>query len=139
MDWRRLVDRYGDRVLLLSRSILREESLSRDAAQETLPKLGRANGEVRNWNAFVPTVAGNPARRFLSRRRARPAAKADGLESKAAAKVIRRLALVRTGIPLKNYSAALPARCASKGQWFLTLACAAGWYLDLRKSLFLGF
>ena len=73
MDWQTLAARYGDRVLLISRSILREEGLSRDAAQETLLKLGRANGQVKNWDAWVLTVAGNTARDFLRKRRRAPA------------------------------------------------------------------
>ena len=55
--------------MLISRTILRDEGLSRDAAQETLIKLGRANGRVDNWNAFVITVAGNTARDMLRRRK----------------------------------------------------------------------
>ena len=71
MDWQTLVDKYGDRVILISRTILHDEGLSRDAAQETLMKLGRANGHVDNWNAFVITVAGNTARDMLRRRKNR--------------------------------------------------------------------
>ena len=69
MDWPTLVSTYGDRVLLISRSILRDESLSRDAAQETLIKLSKANGSVTKWDAWVLTVAGNTARDFLRRKR----------------------------------------------------------------------
>ena len=69
MEWSSLVEKYGDRVLLVTRSILRDEGLSRDAAQETLVKLVQANGSVRNMDAWVLTVAGNTARDLLRRRR----------------------------------------------------------------------
>lgn len=69
MDWPTLIARYGDRVLLVSRSILHDDDLSRDAAQETLLKLGRSNGAVENWDAWVMTVAGNTARDYRRRRR----------------------------------------------------------------------
>jgi len=67
MDWNSLVTRYGDRVLLVCRNILREDGLSRDAAQEALLKLSTSNGEVRDWDAWVLTVAGNAARDVLRR------------------------------------------------------------------------
>lgn len=73
MDWNALAERYGDRVLLVCRGILRDDGLSRDAAQDAMVKLGRANGEVRDWDAFVVTVASNTARDHLRRIRRKAA------------------------------------------------------------------
>ena len=73
-DWQRLAGTYGDRVLLVVRSILRDETLSHDVAQEALLKIGRAlNGttEVKDYEAWVLTVAGNAARDALRRKQRR--------------------------------------------------------------------
>jgi RNA polymerase sigma factor (sigma-70 family) len=68
MNWDDLSRRYGDRVLLVARSILRDETLAMDVAQDALLKIGRAlNGDVRNHEAWVLTVAGNAARDALRR------------------------------------------------------------------------
>ena len=71
MDWQDLAGRYGDRVYLVVRSILREESLSRDVSQEALLKIGRAlNGRARvtDYEGWVLAVAGNAARDALRRK-----------------------------------------------------------------------
>ena len=71
MDWKNLANRYGDRVFLVVRSILRDETLSRDVSQETLLKIGKAlNGRARvaDYDAWVLTVAGNAARDALRRK-----------------------------------------------------------------------
>ena len=68
MNWDDLNRRYGDRVLLVARSILRDETLAMDVAQDALLKIGRSlNGDVRNHEAWVLTVAGNAARDALRR------------------------------------------------------------------------
>lgn len=68
MNWDDLSRRYGDRVLLVARSILRDEALAMDVAQDALLKIGRSlNGDVRNHEAWVLTVAGNAARDALRR------------------------------------------------------------------------
>jgi RNA polymerase sigma-70 factor, ECF subfamily len=71
MNWDDLSRRYGDRVLLIARSILRDETLAMDVAQDALLKIGRAlNGsaDVRNYEAWILTVAGNAARDALRRK-----------------------------------------------------------------------
>ena len=71
MDWKGLADRYGDRIFLVARSILGDDALARDVAQETLLKLRKADG-VHDYDAWVLRVAGNAARdalRSRSRRR----------------------------------------------------------------------
>ena len=72
MTWETLVDRYGDRVLLICRSILRDDSLSRDAAQDAMVKLSKWNGEIQDMDAWVATVAGNTARDYIRRAKHRP-------------------------------------------------------------------
>lgn len=85
MTWETLVDRYGDRVLLICRSILRDDGLSRDAAQDAMVKLSKANGlssgappqgakedEIKDMDAWVATVAGNTARDYIRRAKHRP-------------------------------------------------------------------
>ena len=74
MDWQRLAGTYGDRVFLVVRSILRDETLAHDVAQEALLKIGRAlNGAtpVKDYEAWVLTVAGNAARDALRRKQRR--------------------------------------------------------------------
>ena len=71
MDWNDLADRYGDRVFLVVRSILREESLSRDVSQEALLKIGKAlNGQthVDDYEGWVLAVARNAARDALRKK-----------------------------------------------------------------------
>ncbi len=71
MDWREVTSRYGDRVFLVVRSIVREETLALDVSQETLLKVGRAlNGraKVGNYDTWVLTVAANAARDALRKR-----------------------------------------------------------------------
>jgi RNA polymerase sigma factor (sigma-70 family) len=71
MDWQRLAGTYGDRVYLVVRSILRDDALARDVSQEALLKIGRAlNGTtpVKDYEAWVLTVAGNAARDALRRK-----------------------------------------------------------------------
>lgn len=71
MDWRRVADRYGDRVYLVARSILQDDALARDVAQDALLKIGKAlNGHARveDYEAWVLTVAGNAARDALRKR-----------------------------------------------------------------------
>lgn len=71
MNWDDLSRRYGDRVLLVARSILRDETLAMDVAQDALLKIGRTlNGsaDVRNYEAWILTVAGNAARDALRRK-----------------------------------------------------------------------
>ncbi len=75
MNWETLAKRYESRVLLISRSILGDEDLSQDAAQESLMKLRETDSRIRNLDAWVATVAGNNARDFLRR------AKRPGLRS----------------------------------------------------------
>lgn len=70
MDWRSLVDRYGDRVFLIARSILRDDALAMDVSQEALLKIGKAlNGHTRveDYESWVLTIAGNAARDALRR------------------------------------------------------------------------
>lgn len=72
MDWEGLTDRYGERVFLIVRSVLRDDALSRDVAQEALLRIGRAlNGglSVSDPEAWVLKVAGNAARDALRRKR----------------------------------------------------------------------
>ena len=76
MDWRDLTGRYGDRVYLIVRSIVRDDALSRDASQEALLKIGRAlNGhsQVKDYESWVLTVASNAARDALRRKARRRA------------------------------------------------------------------
>ena len=71
MDWQDLTGRYGDRVYLIVRSIVRDETLSRDASQEALLKIGKAlNGHtnVHDYESWVLTVASNAARDVLRRK-----------------------------------------------------------------------
>lgn len=69
MNWDELSRRYGDRVLLVARSILRDDGLAMDVAQDALLKIGRClDAEVRNPEAWVLTVAGNAARDALRRK-----------------------------------------------------------------------
>ncbi len=78
MEWQNLVSRYGDRVFLIARSILRDDSLALDVSQEALLKIGKAlNGHARveDYESWVLTIAGNAARDALrkqSRRREVP-------------------------------------------------------------------
>ncbi len=78
MEWQNLVSRYGDRVFLIARSILRDDSLALDVSQEALLKIGKAlNGHTRveDYESWVLTIAGNAARDALrkqSRRREVP-------------------------------------------------------------------
>ncbi len=72
MTWEKLVNHYGDRVLLICRSILREDGLSRDAAQDAMVKLSKSNGDVKDLDAWVATVAGNTARDYVRRAKHRP-------------------------------------------------------------------
>ncbi len=72
MSWETLVSQYGDRVLLICRSILRDDGLSRDAAQDAMVKLSKANGEVKDMDGWVATVAGNTARDYVRRAKHRP-------------------------------------------------------------------
>jgi RNA polymerase sigma-70 factor (ECF subfamily) len=75
MEWENLARRYGDRVLLVVRSIVRDDAAALDVSQEVLHKIGRSlNGQagVKNYDAWVLTVAGNAARdalRYRTRRR----------------------------------------------------------------------
>ena len=74
MDWQRLVGTYGDRVYLIARSILRDETLARDVSQEALLKIGKAlNGsaDVKDYDGWVLTIAGNAARDALRQRQRR--------------------------------------------------------------------
>jgi RNA polymerase sigma factor (sigma-70 family) len=74
MDWQRLAGTYGDRVYLVVRSILRDDALAMDVSQEALLKIGRAlNGTppVKDYEAWVLTVAGNAARDALRRKQRR--------------------------------------------------------------------
>ena len=87
MNWDDLSRRYGDRVLLVARSILRDETLAMDVAQDALLKIGRAlNGsaDVRNYEAWILTVAGNAARDALRRttRRREVAMEKDVVDSR---------------------------------------------------------
>lgn len=69
MDWQELAGRYGDRVYLVVRSIVRDEALALDVSQEALLKAGRAlNGGVADPESWVLTVAGNAARDALRKR-----------------------------------------------------------------------
>lgn len=69
MEWEKLVRRYGDRVYLVARSILRDDAAALDVSQEALLKIGKAmNGKVENYDRWVVTVAGNAARDALRRR-----------------------------------------------------------------------
>ena len=71
MNWKDLTGRYGDRVYLIVRSIVRDDTLSRDVSQEALLKIGRAlNGhaQVQDYESWVLTVASNAARDALRRR-----------------------------------------------------------------------
>ena len=70
MNWNDLSQRYGDRVFLVARGILHDDTLAMDVAQDALLKIGRAlNGsaDVRNYEAWILTVAGNAARDALRR------------------------------------------------------------------------
>src|SRR5687768_1838314 len=70
MNWDDLSRRYGDRVFLVARGILHDEALAMDVAQDALLKIGRAlngNADVRNYEAWILTVAGNAARDALRR------------------------------------------------------------------------
>ena len=74
MDWQRLAGTYGDRVYLVARSILRDETMARDVAQETLLKIGKAlNGSasVKDYDGWVLSIAGNAARDALRQKRRR--------------------------------------------------------------------
>jgi len=74
MDWQNLTGTYGDRVYLVVRSILRDETWARDVSQEALLKIGRAlNGSapVKDYGAWVLTVAGNAARDALRQKQRR--------------------------------------------------------------------
>jgi len=82
MEWTSLVERYGDRVLQVARSILRDEEMSRDAAQEALIRLAQADGSVRNMEAWVLTVAANAARDQLRRRRRAEDLKEETVDAK---------------------------------------------------------
>jgi RNA polymerase sigma-70 factor (ECF subfamily) len=71
MDWREVTSRYGDRVFLVVRSIVRDETLALDVSQETLLKVGRAlNGQAKvgKYDTWVLTVAANAARDALRRK-----------------------------------------------------------------------
>ena len=71
MEWENLARRYGDRVLLVVRSIVRDDAAALDVSQEVLLKIGRSlNGQagVKNYDAWVLTVAGNAARDALRSR-----------------------------------------------------------------------
>ncbi len=71
MEWESLARRYGDRVLLVVRSIVRDDAAALDVSQEVLLKIGRSlNGQagVKNYDAWVLTVAGNAARDALRSR-----------------------------------------------------------------------
>jgi RNA polymerase sigma-70 factor, ECF subfamily len=71
MDWRIVAERYGDRVYLVARSILQDDALARDVAQDALLKVGTAlNGHTRveDCEAWVLTIAGNAARDVLRRK-----------------------------------------------------------------------
>jgi len=68
MDWRSLTEKYGDRVFLVARSILRDDALALDVSQEALLKVGQAlNGHARveDYESWVLTIAGNAARDAL--------------------------------------------------------------------------
>jgi RNA polymerase sigma-70 factor (ECF subfamily) len=68
MDWRSLSEKYGDRVFLIARSILRDDALALDVSQEALLKVGQAlNGsaKVQDYESWVLTIAGNAARDAL--------------------------------------------------------------------------
>jgi RNA polymerase sigma-70 factor (ECF subfamily) len=74
MDWQRLAGTYGDRVYLIARSILRDETLARDVSQETLLKIGKSlNGSaaVKDYDGWVLAIAGNAARDALRQKRRR--------------------------------------------------------------------
>jgi len=74
MDWNKLAGTYGDRVYLVVRSILRDESQALDVSQEALLKIGKAlNGSapVKDYEAWILTVAGNAARDALRRQKRR--------------------------------------------------------------------
>jgi RNA polymerase sigma factor (sigma-70 family) len=74
MDWQKLAGTYGDRVYLVVRSILRDEALALDVSQEALLKIGKAlNGTppVKDYEAWILTVAGNAARDALRRKQRR--------------------------------------------------------------------
>jgi RNA polymerase sigma-70 factor (ECF subfamily) len=71
MEWENLARRYGDRVFLVVRSIVRDDAAALDVSQEVLLKVGRTlNGQagVKNYDAWVLAVAGNAARDALRRR-----------------------------------------------------------------------
>lgn len=71
MEWENLARRYGDRVLLVVRSIVRDDAAALDVSQEVLLKIGRSlNGQagVKNYDAWVLAVAGNAARDSLRSR-----------------------------------------------------------------------
>ncbi len=70
MDWRSVASRYGDRVFLIARSILRDDTLALDVSQEALLKIGQAlNGHARveDYESWILTIAGNAARDALRR------------------------------------------------------------------------
>lgn len=70
MDWRSVASRYGDRVFLIARSILRDDTLALDVSQEALLKIGQAlNGHTRveDYESWILTIAGNTARDALRR------------------------------------------------------------------------
>jgi len=74
MDWQKLTGTYGDRVYLVVRSILRDETWALDVSQEALLKIGKGlNGStpVKDYGAWILTVAGNAARDALRQKQRR--------------------------------------------------------------------
>jgi len=71
MDWEDLTRRYGDRVFLVVRSIVRDETQALDVSQEVLLKVGKAlNGSTRvdDYEGWVLAAARNAARDALRRK-----------------------------------------------------------------------
>lgn len=71
MDWNGLAERYGDRIFLVARSIVRDDSLAHDVAQDALLKIGRAldgRAPAQDCEAWALRVAGNAARDALRKK-----------------------------------------------------------------------
>lgn len=71
MDWDDLTRRYGGRVFLVVRSIVRDDAQALDVSQEVLLKVGKAlNGSARvaDYEGWVLAAARNAARDALRRK-----------------------------------------------------------------------
>jgi RNA polymerase sigma-70 factor (ECF subfamily) len=71
MDWDDLTRRYGGRVFLVVRSIVRDEAQALDVSQDVLLKIGKAlNGSARvsDYEGWVLAAARNAARDALRRK-----------------------------------------------------------------------